>query len=49
MKLERDLDVVDKEECTGMKTDEVNGPSMVSASKTESEVSIVLRCFCDSY
>ena len=41
VKVERDVDVVDEEDCTDAKMDEVYRPSVVSI-KTEYEVSIVI-------
>jgi hypothetical protein len=49
VKVERDVGVVGKEDCTGMKTDEAYKPSQLSICKTEYEVSIILRCFSDGY
>jgi hypothetical protein len=45
IKVERDVDVVDNEDSTDMKTDEFYRPSVLSI-KTEYEVSIVFKCFC---
>jgi hypothetical protein len=42
------VDVVSEEDCTDMKTDEVYRPSVLSV-KTEYEVSIVMKYFCDVY
>jgi hypothetical protein len=49
VKTERGVHVVGKEDCTGMKTDEVYKPSQLSICKTEYEVSIILRSFGDGY
>lgn len=49
VKVERDVGVVGKEDCTGMKTDEVYKPSQLSICKSEYEVSIILRYFGDGY
>jgi hypothetical protein len=48
IKVERDVDVVGNEDSTDVKTDEFYRPSVLSI-KTEYEVSIVLKCFCDDY
>ena len=49
VKVEGDVGVVGKEDCTGMKTDGVYKPSQLSICKTEYEVSIILRCFGEGY
>ena len=49
LKVERDVDVGGKEDCMGLKTDEVYRPSLLSISKTEYEVSIILRCLCEGF
>ena len=47
--MKTDVGVVGKEDCTGMKTDEVYKPSQLSICKTEYEVSIILRSVGDGY
>jgi hypothetical protein len=44
VKVERDVDVVDEEDCTDMKVDEVYRPPVLSI-KTEREVSILSNVF----
>jgi hypothetical protein len=43
IKVENDVDVLSKGDSIGIKTDEINIPSLFSVKKAEAEVSYVVR------